>query len=1089
MLFSRYSHGGRRLVVGLLLVFALFSSTVGTLFAAGTTGTITGTITDGKTNNAVASVIVNAVSPTGQYKATTDSRGFFSLAGVTPDTYSVSFQVNGYEPYTITGVTVSADTTSDVSSKINKSITTIGRVTVRGPGGAFQPKQTQDTYTVTTQQINTLLGKNDATSETSLLTRLPGASLDKYGYPVLRGGRENEEGFEFDGIPLVDAFTSQFTNSLNLNGNVAQLQLTPGAGDVSTGGAGTGSINLIAKRGTYPAFGTIDAETLANPFSHQLSLEYGFATPNGKISNYISFLGTNAASQLGEYGTSAYSLSQGAVYDYQIYTSRDILDNFVFKFGRNNNQSFQFLIDNQQTNFLGAYGGYGNIGYGATSDKYGLNNYILPYTQLTTAQVQALSPLLPFETRDQASALLGSTGRGPESTYQPNNTIKFQYSNNLSASSFITAKYYELDSVSTFDYANEESTGEFSALQGGHRDGGTIDFTTQLGSKHVLQAGGEYDFLKPTYDSVDVFDGLLDVGAFGSNLEIGDFVSPTAANCPATNFLGAPCGYLYNYFPNGPGSIPYASEQAVDVRQDTAFYLRDKFTPNDRTVIDYGVRFEGSDVHFPGVASGCNPTVAQVAASANLALTGGVPDNCEFAPTAYTNQTYQGTTYAVPFVNVTNDQKKPFLIEPRAAFSLQLSKNDAIRASYARSVEFAPLAFNDENVPYGVYKKFAGVPSYGALSGAADGNAYTCGVTGNLYCQNYADQLRWEYQNNNNGVPQQPVKPETFNNYEFSYSHQFPAGVGLKLTPFYRRGYDALALVSSPRLVNGAPVIDPSTGNVELLPSVATNLGQSRTTGVEMFLTKEAAYGLSGTLSATYINEFTNVVPSPLIQEDFFPPIPTPSLALGNQYRVSFVSPFTAAMALSYKMHNGLKFNPIVTYTRGYPTGVGNLNAVFINGKAYNVENTNAGNAAPFGTQNYAPNFVDPANPGSLFAPNIAATRGTPETAAAGGILAEPRVSTNLGIEFSPNSSHNTFGVLITNLFNQVYSGVPSYNSRYQPVATGISGPKSGQTSLPLTYPGEGFESYGTTQFGQDPYRVLNSSSPTTYRLYYQLAL
>ena len=492
---SRLSHGWRRFVVGLVLVFALFSSNVGTLFAAGTTGTITGTITDAKSGNAVASAVVNAVSPTGSYKATTDSKGFFSLAGVTPDTYAISFQLSGYEPYTITGVTVSADTTSDVSSKLNKSLSTIGRVTVRGPGGAFQPKQTQDTYTVTTQQINTLLGKNDATSEVSLLTRLPGASLDKYGYPVLRGGRENEEGYEFDGIPLVDAFTSQFTNSLELNGNVAQLQLTPGAGDVTTGGAGTGSINLIAKRGTYPAFGTLDAESVVNPYQHQMSLEYGFATPNGKISNYVSFLGVNAAyAQFGEFGTSAYSLSQGAVFDPAYETSRDVLDNFVFKFGRNNNQSLQVLIDNQQVNFTGAYGGYGNIGFGATSDKYALNNYILPYTGLTTAQAQQLTSLLPFETRGQAAGLLSAANRGPENTYQPNNTIKFQYSNNLSPSSFITAKYYELDSVATFDFANEDGAGSLSALQGGHRDGATVDFTTQVGSKHVLSGGRRVRF-------------------------------------------------------------------------------------------------------------------------------------------------------------------------------------------------------------------------------------------------------------------------------------------------------------------------------------------------------------------------------------------------------------------------------------------------------------------------------------------------------------------------------------------------------------------------------------------------------------------
>ena len=229
-------------------------------------------------------------------------------------------------------------------------------------------------------------------------------------------------------------------------------------------------------------------------------------------------------------------------------------------------------------------------------------------------------------------------------------------------------------------------------------------------------------------------------------------------------------------------------------------------------------------------------------------------------------------------------------------------------------------------------------------------------------------------------------------------------------------------------------------------------------------------------------------MPSPLIQEDFFPPIPGQSLALGNQYRVGFVSPLTASAALSYRTHSGLKFNPIVTYSRGYPSGVGNVTAAYINGIPYNLTNTNAANVAAFG-QTLSPNYIDPQNPGSVFAPNIAAKRGTAETSSAGGIIVDPRFTTNMSIEFSPPGSHNTFGILATNLFNQTYSSVPSYNSRYQPVATGIAGPKTGQSTTPINYPNEGFQQYTPTQFGQDPYRILNSAAPTTYRLYYQLAL
>ncbi|HMD01509.1 MAG TPA: carboxypeptidase-like regulatory domain-containing protein, partial [Candidatus Baltobacteraceae bacterium] len=320
------------------MAIALFLQTAGTL-VAGTTGTISGTITDQKTGAPLPNVTVSAVSPTGHYTSHTDAKGFFAFTGVSPDTYTVSFELTGHRPASLTGINVFADQVASVSTKLSTELQTIGSVTARAPGGAFQPTQTQDTYDVTSTQIATLLGKTDSISETNLITRLPGGSLDRYGYPVLRGGREYEEGFQFEGIDYVDAFTNQFTNSLALNPAVGQLQFTPGAGDASSGNVGTGAFNLVSKKGTYPAFGSLDVEALLNPFTHQLGFEYGFATPNGKFSNYFSFLGSNQANQYGEYGTPATNLSTGTAYSQIMTTSRDVVENMIFKFGRDNNQS------------------------------------------------------------------------------------------------------------------------------------------------------------------------------------------------------------------------------------------------------------------------------------------------------------------------------------------------------------------------------------------------------------------------------------------------------------------------------------------------------------------------------------------------------------------------------------------------------------------------------------------------------------------------------------------------------------------------------------------------------------------------------
>ena len=83
---------------------------------------------------------------------------------------------------------------------------------------------------------------------------------DSSGYPVIHGGREYEEDFEFEGIPYVDAYSNQFTNSLAIpTGGVQLLQLTTGAGDASQPGGGTGAFNVVAKRGTYPGYAQVAA--------------------------------------------------------------------------------------------------------------------------------------------------------------------------------------------------------------------------------------------------------------------------------------------------------------------------------------------------------------------------------------------------------------------------------------------------------------------------------------------------------------------------------------------------------------------------------------------------------------------------------------------------------------------------------------------------------------------------------------------------------------------------------------------------------------------------------------------------------------
>lgn len=93
-----------RLAVLALLVVAF----QGTWALAGTVGSIQGTVTDSD-GHPIAGASVTAVSPSQTAHGVTDSKGFFALLNLSPDTYAVTASKDGYDSTTLNGLTVQAD--------------------------------------------------------------------------------------------------------------------------------------------------------------------------------------------------------------------------------------------------------------------------------------------------------------------------------------------------------------------------------------------------------------------------------------------------------------------------------------------------------------------------------------------------------------------------------------------------------------------------------------------------------------------------------------------------------------------------------------------------------------------------------------------------------------------------------------------------------------------------------------------------------------------------------------------------------------------------------------------------------------------
>jgi hypothetical protein len=1047
----------RRLVAA--LVIAVIAASAGPAFAAGgQTGNLTGTVVDAVSKTPLAGAAISAVSPTGAYSARTDARGFFSILGLSIDTYTVSIEAKGYEPISISGVTVQGDQNLSLGTlSARKELQTIGRVTARSASSVFQPSQTIDSYTISGDRVTQTTGKTDATNENNLLLAIPGVTLSNLGNPTIRGGLRTEVGYQLDGVDFTEPFFSGNASNGRYNG-LGSVQVVEGAGDATQGNVGGGVINIVPARGTYPATGTVDTEIGGPNFSHQFGFSYGFATPNGRISNYFSYIGQRDNPYLSGSRLDAASYNNFYGPSYEI--NNDLLDNFVLKFGKNNRQSLQVLYENRQFDQYGNYGGINGA-------SYYLNDFANPFSETGILPIPGYANLIGLTPGLPTNPLAAPT-QGEQIAWNPTRFLKFEYDSSIGAGTFVQAKYYNFETLQ----GNQNLTGSTGntplslglgsyptwSETGGPRVGAELALTQQLGSRSTTTLDAKYEVNHPIWNEYDpnAIAFLLSLaGTPGDGPSINDFLSP--ATCAAAN-IGGPCGYLAPYFPNGIPRIPVSgiNYNGADFHV-FGIGLREQYAASEKLKLDLGIRFDQQIQQY-----GFNP------------LNPTEPNNpSDVAPSA-----------------VSDTYLKPHELEPRAAASYQFGPNDAVRASYGRSVVF--LTGQTAGTPAGFYNyaPFLNVP-------AVPQTNFTCGSGYNtkpLPCQNYAQQLYWLYDQNFDAPDLGGALPAIYSNYDFTYSHQFKNGLAFKVTPFYKLGVNlpSFALVNS--LAAGSAVF------------TVNNQGINRTTGVEAGLsTPDRRVGFSGFVTATYQNVLGST--PPLIGgEDALPINASGSLSLGDVYRAGYVSPFSMRIGGEYKTKSGFRFNPVVQYDRGYPFNIGNTIASTcqIGGAFRNIPQVNIASGCGFyggpgitaipGFQNNtgastSTNYYDPAYSGNSLNPNIAATRGTPETPSAGGALSHPNVRADFTAEYTHDRS--TIGFQVQNIFGNVYNGtVPVINPYFQPVATGLSGPQTGVNPNATAYPNRGF-----ANVPKDAYAYTNGAyllipgAPTTYTLYYQLKL
>lgn len=273
----------------------------GTWALAGTTGSLTGTLTDSSTGKPVGDATIVASSSSQTATTQTDASGHFSFLSLSPDTYSVSANKAGYAAVSIAGVTVFADQSQTLALTTQSALKTITHVTSRSSGNLVKSGTTTDVYQVnaaTAGAVATTGGGNNLNSAYSAIASVPGVVTlpGNFGFGQLvyiHGSSYSQIGYEFDGIPVNRSFDNYNANSLSNLGNQSVEVYTGGGPANATSPTLGGYINQIIKTGTYPGYGSITAGVGAPAFYHQLDVEAGGATPNRNFSWYAAVRGDN----------------------------------------------------------------------------------------------------------------------------------------------------------------------------------------------------------------------------------------------------------------------------------------------------------------------------------------------------------------------------------------------------------------------------------------------------------------------------------------------------------------------------------------------------------------------------------------------------------------------------------------------------------------------------------------------------------------------------------------------------------------------------------------------------------------------------
>lgn len=220
----------------------IFSAFTPLILEAGTTGKITGQVTDSETGEPL--IGVNIVVEGTRFGSATNAEGYYTILNIPPGTYRLSATYIGYQRTVVEEVRVRIDLTTNIDFELAPQAIAGDEVIVTADRPMVRKDRTSSEVQISSEELT----QTPIQEVTDILQTKAGVTTDAGGGIHVRGGRGSEVVYWVDGVPVTDAYDGGAAVELE-KGSIQELQMVTGTFNAEYGQAMSGIVNIVTKSG------------------------------------------------------------------------------------------------------------------------------------------------------------------------------------------------------------------------------------------------------------------------------------------------------------------------------------------------------------------------------------------------------------------------------------------------------------------------------------------------------------------------------------------------------------------------------------------------------------------------------------------------------------------------------------------------------------------------------------------------------------------------------------------------------------------------------------------------------------------------